>query len=164
MSVLCSPEKFVSMPSMERMRMRPPPMLSATMSSVRPLASSSCRRTLDRAKLLEETQIKNVPRYRVRSLPAAGALLRPEDREEGIRASAAQTLFRKGVPCGATGTEKLSRFFEKYSESCAAASAVMSFGVSGPRCSARITSLSAVPSAHSKSRPSGVSTYCVNIF
>ena len=40
------------------------------------------RRTLDRAKLLEETQIKNVSRYRVRSLPAAGALLRPEDREE----------------------------------------------------------------------------------
>ena len=40
------------------------------------------RRSLDRAKLLEETQIKNVSRYRVRSLPAAGALLRPEDREE----------------------------------------------------------------------------------
>ena len=40
------------------------------------------RRTLDRAKLLEETEIKNVSRYRVRSLPAAGALLRPEDREE----------------------------------------------------------------------------------
>ena len=44
--------------------------------------SLKTRRTLDRAKLLEETQIKNVPRYRVRSLPAAGALLRPEDREE----------------------------------------------------------------------------------
>ena len=44
--------------------------------------SLKARRTLDRAKLLEETQIKNVPRYRVRSLPAAGALLRPEDREE----------------------------------------------------------------------------------
>ena len=40
------------------------------------------RRTLDRAKLLEETEIKNVSRYSVRSLPAAGALLRPEDREE----------------------------------------------------------------------------------
>ena len=44
--------------------------------------SLKARRTLDRAKLLEETQIKNVSRYRVRSLPAAGALLRPEDREE----------------------------------------------------------------------------------
>ena len=44
--------------------------------------SLKARRTLDRAKLLEETQIKNVPRYRVRSLPAAGALLSPEDREE----------------------------------------------------------------------------------
>ena len=44
--------------------------------------SLKTRRTLDRAKLLEETQIKNVPRYRVRSLPAAGALLRPEYREE----------------------------------------------------------------------------------
>ena len=44
--------------------------------------SLKARRTLDRAKLFEETQIKNVPRYRVRSLPAAGALLRPEDREE----------------------------------------------------------------------------------
>ena len=44
--------------------------------------SLKARRTLDRAKLVEETQIKNVPRYRVRSLPAAGALLRPEDREE----------------------------------------------------------------------------------
>ena len=44
--------------------------------------SLKARRTLDRAKLLEETEIKNVSRYRVRSLPAAGALLRPEDREE----------------------------------------------------------------------------------
>ena len=44
--------------------------------------SLKARRTRDRAKLLEETQIKNVSRYRVRSLPAAGALLRPEDREE----------------------------------------------------------------------------------
>ncbi|MDY4487806.1 MAG: DNA gyrase subunit A [Candidatus Limivicinus sp.] len=44
--------------------------------------SLKARRTLDRARLLEETQIKNVSRYRVRSLPAAGALLRPEDREE----------------------------------------------------------------------------------
>ena len=31
---------------------------------------------------LEETVIKNVSRYRVRSLPAAGALLRDEDRGE----------------------------------------------------------------------------------
>ncbi len=31
---------------------------------------------------LEETRIKNLPRYRVRSLPAAGALLKDEDRGE----------------------------------------------------------------------------------
>ena len=40
------------------------------------------RRTLVSAAPLSETSIKNVPRYRVRSLPAAGALLKPEDREE----------------------------------------------------------------------------------
>ena len=44
--------------------------------------SLKAKRSLDRAKPLEDTEIKNVPRYRVRSLPAAGALLRPEDREE----------------------------------------------------------------------------------
>ena len=40
------------------------------------------RRTLLRAVPLSETSIQNQSRYRVRSLPAAGALLRPEDREE----------------------------------------------------------------------------------
>ncbi len=37
---------------------------------------------LDYVRPLEETTIKNVSRYRVRSLPAAGALLRDEDRGE----------------------------------------------------------------------------------
>ena len=37
---------------------------------------------LDRACFLEETQIKNVSRYRMRSIPAVGALLREEDRGE----------------------------------------------------------------------------------
>ncbi len=37
---------------------------------------------LDYVRPLEETAIKNVSRYRVRSLPAAGALLRDEDRGE----------------------------------------------------------------------------------
>ncbi|MGI5976361.1 MAG: DNA gyrase subunit A [Candidatus Limivicinus sp.] len=40
------------------------------------------RRVLDRAVLLSETEIKNVSRYRVRSLPAVGAVLKPEDRDE----------------------------------------------------------------------------------
>ena len=40
------------------------------------------KRVLTRAVPLSDTQVKNVSRYRVRSLPAAGALLRPEDREE----------------------------------------------------------------------------------
>ena len=35
-----------------------------------------------RAEALQDTAIRNVSRYRVRSLPAAGALLKPEDREE----------------------------------------------------------------------------------
>ena len=35
-----------------------------------------------RAAWLKDTAIRNVSRYRVRSLPAAGALLKPEDREE----------------------------------------------------------------------------------
>ena len=39
-------------------------------------------RVLTRAMTLADSQIKNVSRYRVRTLPAAGALLRPEDREE----------------------------------------------------------------------------------
>lgn len=40
------------------------------------------RRTLTRAVTLDAAGIKNVARYRVRSLPAAGALLKPDDREE----------------------------------------------------------------------------------
>ena len=44
--------------------------------------SLKAKRSLVRARPLEGTEIKNVSRYRVRSLPAAGALLRPEDREE----------------------------------------------------------------------------------
>ena len=39
-------------------------------------------RKVVRALPLRDTTIQNVSRYRVRSLPAAGALLRPEDREE----------------------------------------------------------------------------------
>lgn len=37
---------------------------------------------IESARLLSETSIKNVSRYRVRSLPASGALLREEDRGE----------------------------------------------------------------------------------
>jgi DNA gyrase subunit A len=37
---------------------------------------------LERARPLTETNIKNISRYRVRTLPAAGALLREEDRGE----------------------------------------------------------------------------------
>ena len=37
---------------------------------------------LERAAFLEETGIKNVSRYRVRTIPAAGALLKDEDRGE----------------------------------------------------------------------------------
>ena len=37
---------------------------------------------LTAARPLHETGIKNLARYRVRSLPAAGALLRDEDRGE----------------------------------------------------------------------------------
>ncbi|MCR5664816.1 MAG: topoisomerase IV [Oscillospiraceae bacterium] len=40
------------------------------------------RRRLSRAVFLPDSGITNVSRYRVRSLPAAGALLRSEDREE----------------------------------------------------------------------------------
>ena len=40
------------------------------------------RRTLLRAVPADASGIQNLSRYRVRSLPAAGALLRPEDREE----------------------------------------------------------------------------------
>ena len=44
--------------------------------------SPKARRTLAAARPLAETSIKNVSRYRVRSLPAAGATLKPEDRVE----------------------------------------------------------------------------------
>ena len=40
------------------------------------------RRSLTRAERLTDTGIKNTSRYRVRSLPAAGALLKSEDKEE----------------------------------------------------------------------------------
>lgn len=40
------------------------------------------KRVLKSVIPLTETQISNVPRYRVRSLPAAGALLKNDDREE----------------------------------------------------------------------------------
>ena len=43
-------------------------------------------RTLTDAAPLAESPVKNLSRYRVRSLPAAGAILRPEDKgEEQIR-------------------------------------------------------------------------------
>ncbi len=40
------------------------------------------QRTVTELRRLEDTSVKNVSRYRVRSIPAAGALLRDEDREE----------------------------------------------------------------------------------
>lgn len=39
-------------------------------------------RSLERALPIKDTQIKNASRYRVRSLPAAGAIIKPEDSEE----------------------------------------------------------------------------------
>ena len=44
--------------------------------------SLKAKRALVRAVPVSETQIKNISRYRVRSLPAAGAILKSEDREE----------------------------------------------------------------------------------
>ena len=44
--------------------------------------SLKAKRALVRAVPVSETQIKNISRYRVRSLPAAGAVLKSEDREE----------------------------------------------------------------------------------
>lgn len=44
--------------------------------------SLKTRRNLEKALPASDTKIKNFSRYRVRSLPAAGALLKPEDREE----------------------------------------------------------------------------------
>ncbi len=46
------------------------------------LMSLKARKILERVELLNQTRIQNVSRYRVRSLPAAGALLKDEDREE----------------------------------------------------------------------------------
>ena len=44
------------------------------------------KKQLVRAAFLADTPIRDVKRYRVRSLPAAGALLKPEDRgEEQLR-------------------------------------------------------------------------------
>ena len=40
------------------------------------------RQTVCKARLLDQTNIQNVARYRVRSLPAAGALLKEEDADE----------------------------------------------------------------------------------
>lgn len=40
------------------------------------------RRILERVAVLEDTQITNVSRYRVKTVPAAGAILKPEDKEE----------------------------------------------------------------------------------
>ncbi|MGM9522200.1 MAG: DNA gyrase subunit A [Oscillospiraceae bacterium] len=39
-------------------------------------------RVVSEVQPVEDTQIKNVPRYRVRNIPAAGALVHDEDREE----------------------------------------------------------------------------------
>ncbi len=44
--------------------------------------SLKARRSLSGASFLKDTSVKNLSRYRVRSLPAAGALLKTEDREE----------------------------------------------------------------------------------
>ena len=44
--------------------------------------SLKARHRLENAVPLSETAINNVARYRVRSLPAAGALLKDEDRGE----------------------------------------------------------------------------------
>ncbi len=46
------------------------------------VVSLKARRKLLRALPVKDTGIQNLSRYRVRSLPGAGALLKPEDREE----------------------------------------------------------------------------------
>ena len=38
--------------------------------------------TLDKAMLLKDATVKNFSRYRVKTVPAAGAILKPEDMEE----------------------------------------------------------------------------------
>ena len=44
--------------------------------------SLKARRILDRAEFLEDSSVSNVSRYRVRSIPAAGAILKAEDKVE----------------------------------------------------------------------------------
>ena len=58
-----------------------PPKASRTTLGVNVLTLKS-RHRLDTARFLEETGIRNTARYRVRSIPAAGARLQEEDREE----------------------------------------------------------------------------------
>ena len=50
--------------------------------SADPLAGVELQRTWERAAFLADTTIQNLARYRMRSIPAAGALLREEDRGE----------------------------------------------------------------------------------
>ena len=38
--------------------------------------------TLDKAMLLKDATVKNFSRYKVKTIPAAGAILKPEDMEE----------------------------------------------------------------------------------
>jgi DNA gyrase subunit A len=59
-------------------------MLPKTTKSTQGVAAVTLKRNhvVTRACLLSETNIQNVPRYRVRSIPAAGALIHDEDREE----------------------------------------------------------------------------------
>jgi DNA gyrase subunit A len=40
------------------------------------------QKKLEDASLLEEKKVENVSRYRVKTIPAAGAILKPEDRGE----------------------------------------------------------------------------------
>jgi len=70
------------------------PKASRTAQGVSVMNLKSRRRLLD-ARPLRETPIKNVARYRVRSLPAAGALLREEDRGE-----VQMSLTEDGIPKG----------------------------------------------------------------
>ena len=50
--------------------------------SADPLAGVELQRRWERAAFLADTTIQNLARYRMRSIPAAGALLREEDRGE----------------------------------------------------------------------------------
>jgi DNA gyrase subunit A len=72
------------------------PKTSRTTQGVSVMSLKPRRRILE-ARLLADTPIKNVARYRVRTLPAAGALLREEDRgEEQL------SLTDEGIPTGQT--------------------------------------------------------------